>query len=221
MTPNTDGDQHTSAEERGFTHRFDPSPSGRRRTLVLLHGTGGTEDDLIPLGKQLSPGAALLSVRGRILENGMPRFFRRSAEGVFDQQDLELQTHALARFVRLAAKKYGLDDAGLVAVGYSNGASIASSLVLRYPRLLAAAVLFRPMVPFIPLTMPNLQRMKIFIGAGKHDQIVQGRETEQIAEIFQGAGAVVTIHWHNGGHELGEDDLLAATNWISEWLGRD
>jgi predicted esterase len=191
---------------------------GKHRTLLLLHGTGGDEQDLIPLGQRLSPNSALLSPRGRVLENGMPRFFRRVAEGVFDQQDLELQTHALAAFVQVAAQKYEFEESELIAVGYSNGANIASSLMLRHPGLLAGAVLFRPMVPFVPRVLPDLREKEIFLGAAERDQIVERRETQQLADLFQRAGAAVTFHWHPGGHELGEDDVVAAANWISESL---
>lgn len=204
--------------ELGFEHRFlEGDGAGDGLTLLLLHGTGGDESDLIPMGQTLAPGAALLSPRGRVLENGMPRFFRRLAEGVFDQQDLKTQTKSLAEFIGSATQAYNLRADRIVAVGYSNGANIASSLLLTYPHVVAAAVLFRPMVPFVPSTNPNLQQLTLFIAAGRRDTIASPQETQRLVQILENAGAAVTTFWHNGGHELGEDDLAAATNWVSRW----
>ncbi len=195
----------------GFTHRFVPSSGAAGITLLLLHGTGGNEDDLIPLGRELLPGAALLSPRGRILENGMPRFFRRLAEGVFDQEDLKRQTAELARFIDGASRKYGIENDRIVAVGYSNGANIAASLLL--------AALFRPMVPFRPQTPPKLTDVPVLLAAGRSDGIVPAEQTSALAEILRVAGADVSIHWHAGGHELGQDDLTSASNWLARWGG--
>jgi predicted esterase len=186
--------------------------------LLLLHGTGGDEEDLIPVGEQLLPGAALLSPRGRVLENGMPRFFRRLAEGVFDLDDLKLQTDGLAQFAVNASHKYGLDDRKMIAVGYSNGANIAASLLLTHPHLLAGAILFRPMVPFRPQVVPNLKDVPVLLAAARRDQIVPPQHTSELAEILTSAGARVSTHWHPGGHELGLDDIAAAKEWLSEYL---
>src|SRR5438093_4095070 len=133
-----------------FIHQLVPGNS--KRTLLLLHGTGGNERDLIPLGHDLDPNASLLSPRGKVLENGMPRFFRRLAEGVFDLEDLQKRTHELADFVVSAAEHYKIDIKHIVAVGYSNGANIAASILLLRPEVLSAAVLFRAMVPLVPET---------------------------------------------------------------------
>ncbi len=204
-----------------FQHRFvESASSGDGVTLLLLHGTGGDESDLIPLGQALAPGAALLSPRGRVLENGMPRFFRRLAEGVFDQRDLQVQTESLAQFVQTASQAYHLRADRIVAVGYSNGANIASSVMLTHPSVLAAAVLFRPMVPFVPSTPPDLKELSLFIAAGKRDAIASRQETQRLVEIFEKAGAAVATFWHNGGHELGEDDLEAAKSWVAEWRAK-
>jgi predicted esterase len=206
-----------SAIEFGFVHRFvDAGPAGPEVTLLLLHGTGGDEDDLIPLGHQLLPGAALLSPRGRVLENGMPRFFRRLAAGVFDLDDLKLQTAELAKFVAGASQKYGLDGRPIVAVGYSNGANIAASLLLMRPHLLAGAVLFRPMVPFNPQSAPDLKDVPVLLAAARNDQIVPPTDTALLARILTMGGADVTTHWHPGGHELGRDDVAAAKDWLSK-----
>ena len=199
----------------GFAHRFVPGLDRHESpVLLLLHGTGGDENDLIPLGQQLLPGAALLGVRGKVLENGMPRFFRRLAEGVFDLEDLKRRTEELAQFVEAVSAQYGLREDRVVAVGYSNGANIAASLLLRFPRLLTAAVLFRAMVPFTPETPPDLGGVQILMTAGRRDPIVPIANTRQLARIFETAGAEVSTHWHEGGHELGPNDVEAARLWL-------
>lgn len=204
------------ADDLGFVHRFVPASSvDEKTTLLLLHGTGGNEDDLLDVGHHILPGAALLSPRGRVLENGMPRFFRRVAEGVFDLDDLKLQTGLLSEFVREASRKYGLAADHIVAVGYSNGANIASSLLLTDPALLAGAVLFRPMVPFVPETPPDLHDVPVLLSAGRRDPIANAQHVARLSEIFKNAGAQVSIHWHEGGHELGQDDVEAARDWIA------
>jgi predicted esterase len=200
-----------------FVHRFVPaSHPGEAATLLLLHGTGGNENDLIPLGQRLMPEANLLSPRGKIREQGMPRFFRRLAEGVFDQEDLKFRTEELADFIQAASEEYTLDPGKILAVGYSNGANIAASLLLSQPERLAGAVLFHPMVPFMPETRPNLQGRPIFISAGRNDPIVPVQNTTQLASLFQAAGAEVTLHWHNEGHTLASDEVEAARRWLEQ-----
>lgn len=204
-----------------FNYRFvEPAAADPQNTLLLLHGAGGDERDLISLGQRLLPGAALLSPRGRVLEHGMPRFFRRRAEGVFDLADLKLQTDKLAAFITDAARKYTLDLQRIVAVGYSNGANIAASLLLSHPRVLAGAVLFRPMIPFQPETTPDLRDVPVLLAAGRHDQIVPPTHTPELAQIFRTAGARVSIHWHPGGHELGPDDVESAKSWLLDNYGK-
>jgi phospholipase/carboxylesterase len=197
-----------------FIHEFIPGNSPR--TLLLLHGTGGNERDLIPLGRELDPNAALLSPRGKVLENGMPRFFRRLAEGVFDLEDLKYRTNELADFVTAAAQHYGFPTDQLVAVGYSNGANIAASMLLLRPELLPTAILFRAMVPLHPEKEPNLSSIHVWIGAGDQDPIVPPSDTERLAELLRRAGAEVTIHFANAGHGLTNNDLEAARHWIGE-----
>src|SRR5438552_11284243 len=153
-----------------FIHEFVPGTSNR--TLLLLHGTGGNERDLIPFARELDSRAALLSPRGKVLENGMPRFFRRVAEGVFDLDDLKKRTNELADFVAAAAQRYGFAADKVVAVGYSNGANIAASMLLLRPEILCVAVLFRAMVPLVPETQPNLSSVRVWIGAGTDDPII-------------------------------------------------
>lgn len=190
-------------------------------TLLLLHGTGGNEEDLIPLGDELLPGAALLSPRGQVLERGMPRFFRRLREGVFDQEDLARRTEDLAQFVTAAGEAYRFDPGRLIAVGFSNGANIASSLLLRRPGLLQGAVLLSPMVPFEPEHSPDLLGTAVFIGAGRADPISPAPEVERLAEILQRAGAEVTLHWHSGGHELTPGEVSAARAWLARVASRE
>ena len=195
-----------------FIHEFVPGASNR--TLLLLHGTGGNERDLISLGRELDPNASLLSPRGKVLENGMPRYFRRLAEGVFDLEDLKKRTHELADFVIAAAKHYKIDVKNMVAVGYSNGANIAASTLLLRPEIFPAAVLFRAMVPLVPETQPDLSSVRVWIGAGSIDPIVPASETKQLSELLRDAGADVTIRFFKGGHELTPEDVDVAREWL-------
>jgi phospholipase/carboxylesterase len=197
-----------------FIHEFVPGTSSR--TLLLLHGTGGNERDLIPLGRELDSNAALLSPRGKVLENGMPRFFRRLAEGVFDLEDLKYRTNELADFVAAAAQHYGFATDQLVAAGYSNGANIAATMLLLRPELLPAAILFRAMVPLTPDKLPDLSSVHIWIGAGDQDPIVPASETKCLAALLRKAGADVTIRFAKAGHGLTNDDLEAARDWLEK-----
>jgi predicted esterase len=194
-----------------FIHEFVPGSSSR--TLLLLHGTGGNERDLIPLGRELDPRAALLSPRGKVLENGMPRFFRRLAEGVFDVEDLKQRANELALFVAAAAQHYGFPSDHVVAVGYSNGANVAASMLLLRPEILRAAILFRAMVPLVPENLPNLSSVRVWIGAGNQDLIIPTSETQRLVELLRGTGADVTTRFFNAGHELTRDDVEAARKW--------
>ena len=195
-----------------FIHEFVPGNS--ERTLLLLHGTGGNERDLIPLGRELDSNASLLSPRGKVLENGAPRFFRRLAEGVFDLDDLRKRTHELAEFVMAAAERYRIDKKKIVAVGYSNGANIAASMLLLRPEILSAAILFRAMVPLLPETKPNLSSVRVWIGGGAFDSIIPASQTERLAELLRGAGADVTIRFFEAGHELTRADVDLAREWL-------
>ena len=199
----------------GFVHRFVAAESPSLPTLLMLHGTGGDENDLLPLGQALAPGAALLSPRGKVLENGMPRFFRRLAMGVFDEQDLRLRTGELAEFARTASGRYSFDLGTVVAVGYSNGANIAGSLLLLYPRVLRAALLLSPMVPLKLEELPNLKGVPVLVAAGRADPIVPPENTQQLVSLLEQAGANVTQRWHPGGHELSQSAIEEARQWIS------
>ena len=198
--------------ELNFVHQFIPGSS--ERTLLLLHGTGGDENELVPLGRELDPAAGLLSPRGPVLENGRARFFRRLAEGVFDLEDLERRTDELAEFVMAAAEGYGFEAAKLVAVGYSNGANIAASVLLRRPGVLRAAILLRAMVPFMPEELPDLRGVQVWIGGGKQDTIIPRANTERLAEMLSGAGAEVSARFFDAGHGLTSAELVLAKRWL-------
>jgi predicted esterase len=213
MTENT----KKRSSELGFIHHFISAADGPDQiTLLLLHGTGGNEQDLIHLGRELYPTAGILSPRGKVLEAGMPRFFRRLAEGIFDIEDLKFRTYELADFVEKASKVYGFDLRRVICVSYSNGANIASSLLLLRPEVLSSAVLFRPMIPLMPEKVPNLTTKNIFMAAGDQDPIVPREQTEMLFRLFKKAGANVFLHWQkNSGHQLGYDEISAAKEWLS------
>ena len=198
-----------------FIHEFVPGNS--ERTLLLLHGTGGNERDLSSLGRELDQNASLLSPRGQVLENGMPRFFRRLAEGVFDLEDLKRRTHELADFVAAAAEHYQFATNQVIAVGYSNGANIAASLLLLRPQTLHGAILFRVMVPLIPPAQPDLSSVRVWIGAGDKDPIIPTSESQRLAELLRRAGADVTIRFFNSGHNLTNDEIETASDWLKSW----
>jgi predicted esterase len=197
----------------GFEHRFLPGAPGLP-VLLLLHGTGGDENDLLPLGEALLPGAPRLSPRGKVLENGMPRFFRRLAEGVFDLEDLRMRTHELADFVAAAGTAYDLGGRKPVAVGFSNGANIAASLLLLRPGTLGGALLIRPMVPLVPEALPDLGGVPVQINAGQVDPLVPPPQSEALATLLTDAGASVKLRWIAGGHALTREDLDAGKEWF-------
>ena len=198
-----------------YIHRFEPGTDPSAPPVLLLHGTGGDENDLLPLGRQLCPGAALLSPRGDVLERGMPRFFARLAEGVFDLAEVERRTHALADFIAAAAAHYHFDQNKLLAVGFSNGANIAASLLLLRPEALATAILLRPMVVLKPAAIPALTGKRLLISSGLQDPIVPADHPGRLAEMFRRAGAEVTVQFQPGGHALASADLAAARDFIA------
>ena len=197
-----------------YLHRFEPAVQPGSPPLLLLHGTGGNENDLLPIGRQLAPGAALLSPRGNVSENGMPRFFRRFAEGVFDLEDVAKRTQSLAHFVRDAATEYGFAPGALTALGYSNGANIAASVLLLRPESLAGAVLLRPMVVLQPKQLPDLSGKRIAIISGRYDPIVPVDQPEALAAMFRTAGAEVELHWLETGHQISGADLRLAGQFL-------
>jgi phospholipase/carboxylesterase len=170
--------------------------------LLLLHGTGGNEYDLLPLRDRLSPLAAVLSVRGTVLENGMPRFFRRISEGVFDEEDLRRRADELAEFVVKASAAYGIEDRSLVAVGFSNGANIASAMLLQRPELLAGAVLLAAMVPYAEPPAADLAGTTVIISNGDRDPMITRQVTPKLASQLRERGAEVVELPHPGGHQI-------------------
>ena len=203
-----------------FEHRFVPATApAPPLALLLLHGTGGDESDLLPLGPLLARGAALLSPRGRVLESGMPRWFRRIAEGVFDVEDLKRRTGELVTFLGAAREAYGLTGVPLVAVGFSNGANIAGGTLLVEPGALEGAILLRAMVPFEPAAPPALAGKPVFVGAGRFDPLVRPDESERWAAMLREYGADVTLHWSQIGHALSQEDVTAARGWLAERFG--
>jgi phospholipase/carboxylesterase len=194
-------------------HIYKQGTNANSPVLVLLHGTGGTENDLLPLAEALSPESSVLSIRGNVLENGMPRYFRRLAEGVFDIEDLLFRTKELNDFLGQAAAEYGFDRSNVVAIGYSNGANIAGSLLFHYENALKGAILHHPMVPIRGVKLPDLSGVPIFIGAGENDPICIPQETEDLNAMLKDAGADVTVHWERFGHRLTASEVDAAAAW--------
>ncbi len=198
-----------------YLHRYEPGSDPAAAPLLLLHGTGGDENDLIPFGQKLSPGSALLSPRGDVLEHGMPRFFRRYAEGVFDLADVEKRTQALADFITAAAGRYGFAQRRLLALGFSNGANIAASLLLLRPESLAGALLLRPMVVLEPEKLPDLSGKRVLISSGTQDPIVPNDHPPRLAAMLCRAGAEVTLRTHATGHGLTPADFSAAQDFLT------
>ncbi|MFO7978948.1 MAG: alpha/beta hydrolase [Bacteroidales bacterium] len=195
-----------------FIYRYIPSADTDQDapTMLLLHGTGGSEEDLLPLMEEFGEQWNYLSPRGKVLEHGMPRFFRRLAEGVFDQEDLKLRTAELADFVRDAAVHHGFNPSRVVALGYSNGANIAASMLLGGYLTLRHAILMHPMVPFFPKEFPDLAHNRILITAGENDPVVPHSNTLELEQIFRESGAHVELFWHDAGHSLAHKEIRKA-----------
>ena len=203
-------------EDLGFVHRFAPagdSPSGD--ALIVLHGTGGDENDLVGIGQAIASGAAIVSPRGNVLENGAPRFFKRLAEGVFDPKEVRSRAEELARFIRAAVITYRLDPARVFALGYSNGANVASTVMLVEPGLLQGAVLFRPMFVYEPTEKNDLSGSAVFISAGRMDPIVPPASVERLVQLLESAHAEVTLKWQLTGHSLVPTDVREAAEWFA------
>ena len=198
--------------ETPFTHVFKPGEPGKR-PLLLLHGTGGNEHDLVELGAALGPGRALLSPRGRVLENGMPRFFRRFAEGVFDEADVKLRAGELAAFIAAARKAHNLEAP--IALGFSNGANIAAALLLLHPEALAGAVLLRAMAPFKDLPPAALTGKKVLLLSGQMDQMIPLTEAKRLATHLENAGAAVTHSSFPAGHGLTQSDFQHTASFLA------
>ena len=199
----------------GFIHRFIPAEDQSAGTLVVLHGTGGNENDLVGIGQAIAPGAAILSPRGNVLENGAPRFFRRIAEGVFDPKEVRSRGEELARFIRAAVVTYRLDPSRIFALGYSNGANIASTVMLIEPGTIQGSILFRPMLVYEPSKKNDLSGSSVFISAGRMDPIAPTTSVEQLAEMFRSANADVTLKWQLAGHSLVPSEIREASDWFA------
>lgn len=200
---------------REFVHKFIPGAGEESRTLFLLHGTGGNELDLIPLGETLLPGAAILSPRGHISEQGMARFFRRFEEGVFDLDNLREEAENLAEFLKWAATEYGFDPARVTAIGFSNGANIAHSLLSLHPTALKEVVAIRAMTTFPDLRPEGLEDKRVFISTGRFDPIVSNTDAENLERQLREGGADVTHHWVEAGHNLTREELAVIGKWLA------
>ncbi len=203
----------TTDTSLSFIHRFEPGTEPGKPPVLLLHGTGGNEDDLIPLGLAVAPGSALLSPRGKVLENGMPRFFRRRGEGVFDEDDVRLRADELGEFITQARETYGLTAP--VALGFSNGANMAAALLLRRPEALAGAALLRAMPPLRDPPMPNLAGKPVLILSGAADPIIPAANAARLAEILSRAGADVQHQTLRAGHNLSQSDVSITRTWLA------
>jgi predicted esterase len=204
------------SEDFGFIHRFVPAEhNATGDTLVVLHGTGGDENDLIGIGQAIAPGAAIVSPRGNVLENGAPRFFKRLAEGVFDPKEVRSRAEELARFIRAAVVTYRLDPARVFALGYSNGANIASTIMFVEPEILRGAILFRPMLVYEPSEMNDLTGSAVFISSGRMDPIVPAESVERLVELFDEAHAEVTLKWQLAAHSLVPSEVHEAAEWFA------
>ena len=195
-----------------FIHHFEAGTG--TRTVLALHGTGGTERDLVPLARTLFPDSNILSPRGKVSERGASRFFRRLAEGVFDLDDLHRQTDDLADFLAASARAYNFDATQVWALGYSNGANIAASLLLQRSETLSGAVLLRVMTPFEPQILPDLTGNRLFLASGRFDPLVPVANIENLAHLFREGGAEVELRFQNAGHELAREDLEAIKLWL-------
>ena len=199
-----------------FHHIYNAATRPDLPVLLMLHGTGGDENDLVPLAQSLMPGAAVLSPRGKVLEGSMPRFFRRLAEGVFDLDDLKFRTAELAEFVVAAGERYTFDLKRVIGVGFSNGANIAASLLLLRPGVLHKAVLLRAMVPIVPDPLPVLSGRSVLISNGERDSLVPAKETHRLASLLRTAGADVTVVMQAAGHQLIQEDIAVARDWLQQ-----
>jgi len=202
--------------DSAFVHRFEPGRADLP-PLLLLHGTGGNEHDLVPLGQAVAPGAALLSPRGRVSENGMPRFFRRFAEGRFDEEDVVRQANALADFVSTARERYGL--AKPVALGFSNGANIAAAVLLLRPEAMAGAILLRAMPPLAAPPPADLTGVPVLIASGRADPIIPAADAARLADELRSRGASVDQQVFPTGHGLTQQDVRVSRAFHSRLAG--
>jgi phospholipase/carboxylesterase len=213
--------QHVLMDYSPLKYRFIASDRSDAYTLLLLHGTGGDENDLIPLSEVFGKGIHILSVRGNVLENGMPRFFRRLAMGVFDEKDVEFRTHELVHFMRDTAVELGLNPQKIIALGFSNGANIAGAILMLYPDLLAGALLLRPMQPLSAVReFTNSKKTPVFISLGATDPTIRASDTKKYEELLSANGFDVTYHTIPAGHHLTQKDVVLAVEWFNKYFGK-
>jgi predicted esterase len=198
-----------------FIHVYEPAPGADRRTLLLLHGVGGDERDLLALARLLQPTAGVLSPRGQVEDRGMLRFFKRMPQGVYDMEDLPRRAAQLSAFVAAAAAHYRFDAHEVMAVGFAEGANIASTMLLACPETLAGAVLFRGAVPMMPDRMPKLPGTPILVSNGRHDRVTAPEDTSQLAALLRAAGADVTVVLQQAAHQLTHADVEQARAWLT------
>ena len=198
----------------GFIHNFIPAQKSDGKVLLLLHGTGGNEDDLLTVAQMIDEEASILAPRGKVLESGMPRFFRRFAEGVFDLEDLKFRTSELADFVRNASEKYAFDLRSVVTVGYSNGANIGASLLMLRPESMNSAIMFRVMISLVPDKFPDLLGKRVFISGGRFDSFIPQNKTIELKQVLEKAGAEVKMNWEESAHALVQEEIVKAKNWL-------
>lgn len=199
-----------------MVHIFQKGTNGR--TLVLLHGTGGTEKDLLSIGKMIDPEANLFSIRGNVSEYGMNRYFKRKSMGVFDENSMAEEAENLKDFILESSKSYRFDPKKMTVIGYSNGANIASAIAFFHGKIFETMILFHPMVPLRGIDIPDLRRMQIFIGAGQNDQMMPEHEVSELTQIYQSANAEVEVFWTAYGHQLSKEELDAAQRWYQECI---
>ncbi len=199
-----------------FIHEYVPATHPNAPTLLLLHGTGGDESSLLSLGQQLAPEAALLSPRGKVLEGSYPRFFRRKAEGVLDMEDLILRSHELADWIAVSSREYGIAPGSLIALGYSNGANIAASILLLRPESFKRAVLLRAMIPLVPEQAPDLSEASVLMESGTVDSLIPLPQSEKLAQMLREYGADVILHKQPADHRLTNADLVSTRQWLDQ-----
>jgi phospholipase/carboxylesterase len=200
--------------ELGFIHRWVPPATGSKRVLLLLHGTGADETNLLLIGRALDEHAGLLSPRGRVVEDGKVRFFRRGDQSHFDEEDVRHRAHELAHFVIAAIAKYEIDPDGMVVIGYSNGANIAAAMMLLRPEVVKAAILFRAMVGLTNVPAPDLNGTRVLISNGKDDPIIPVTNGERLAILLRAGGADVIFQVQPAAHNLVQEDLVSAAHWL-------
>lgn len=198
-----------------LAYRFVPG-ADTGPVLVVLHGTGGTPDDLLPLARELWPDAPVLAPAGPVSEHGMGRWFRRLAEGVFDTEDVIARAGQLADFLRVARVRHELGDRPLVAVGFSNGANIAAAVALLHPDVLTRVVLFNAMLPVPDPPRLDLTGTRVLLVNGRRDPMAPVDSARRLVALLREGSADVREHWHPGGHQLTLDGVAAAKGWLSE-----